>query len=68
MKRKPSKVSLALAYMEKHKVTAYEAAKAVGASFSPVYARVKRDRAKLEGKCPKCGQKILAAGLNTSDP
>jgi hypothetical protein len=62
MKRKPSKVSLALDYMAKNHCSAYEAAKAVGASFSPVYARVKRDRAKSEGKCPRCGQTIPTGG------
>lgn len=58
MKRKPSKVSQALAYMKTHDCTAYEAAKAVGVSLGPVYLRVKRDKAKALGLCPCCGQML----------
>jgi len=59
MKRKPTKISKALAYLKSHPgSTAYEAAKAVGAAFGPVYLRVKRDKAKAQGICPCCGQSL----------
>lgn len=61
--RKPSKLSLALAYLEAHPgATVYEAGKAVNASLSGLYRAIKARKAKAEGICPKCGQKIAASG------
>ena len=61
MKRKPSKVSQALAYLKDNPgATPYLAAKSVGMKPQPLYQRIKRDRELGLGICPTCHQKLSA--------
>lgn len=59
MKKKPSKVSIALAYLTANPgATRYSAAKHADIKPSQVYDRLKKDKAKLQGVCPACGQPL----------
>lgn len=53
-----SKTQEALRLMREQNMTAYQAAKAVGATATTIYAAWNKQKAEQAGVCPCCGQKL----------
>lgn len=54
-----TKVAKALKYLLAHpEATPYQAALHAKLPPTTLYARLKRDKAKVDGSCPCCGQKL----------